>query len=162
MMDDIITVIFRYLNTGILVGLCYYVFKKYGMPWLQDSRQQDLRDRTIIETRLRNTQHDHDALQQKLQRDEQACTILKRKLLVWKEHVVKDRQRMNDEIAVLHVQMDERIKKQTAAYQQYMWQKQVVVPAWRKAQSDLRDVFDHAENQQQYLAQLISVMEDRL
>lgn len=158
----IIAVIFRLINFGIVIGFAAYLFRKYGLPFVdimiaqKDAEKELLLSQQLL---LEQKQAELDGL---IKQDIMLCESLKLKINQWRDVVAqerstyeKDRLKRSDSLAT-------KKRKKNELLAQACLQKSVATVVLVDLQKSLTDRFEKDEAGDAYLDSMVHAINERV
>ncbi len=156
--EQIVIVLFRLLNFGVLIGLIFYGYKAYLLPEMK-KKWEELKEMFAGMRRShRHLQKEKRGVENFIVQDRQWQAALQEKVLRWQSLVGDRREQLLKERArrkrILDKQMEEQ-QNQVALYRAY---KQVAPDALKEAREALKKKFDSGNAQQQFMNAVITAL----
>ncbi|HLW73293.1 MAG TPA: hypothetical protein VKR54_04575 [Candidatus Babeliales bacterium] len=159
--QDIIAIVFRLINFIALIGIGFFVFKKYIMPdlLLSLTRKKENQDFLFAQqAALEKQQLNLDAL---LKEDSVMCQEFRTKIDVWKKAVALESERHEKEQINTMAMVNKRRAHNAAQHQQKQIQNSVTHAVVIKLEKSLSLYFKNEKHNDEYLSAIVRFMDER-
>lgn len=158
--EDLITIIFRLANFGLLVFTCVYIFKRYILPSILELMHQERDEQQRIKEQHKELDKQEKQLLVSAKEQEALVRLLKERIMRWvhEEQMVAQKKALaKEKVRMLY---NERV-----AYQEQMMMRtktlQLVVPqAVATVQNHFENVYALQKAQLEYIAGVIKVLNE--
>jgi type II secretory pathway component PulJ len=160
-LEHIIRIGFRFINFAALLGLIWFLFKKYMLPYIktqmhaQDSQETQLR---AMHTLLKK---DMRAVEQAIVRDQEEQEYLKERIVLWKKQVDAKFARLKSHRDLRIVLLQKRLAAQIKQIQQNQLNEHVLPNAIKQARAQLAQQFRQTNSQEQFMKELMRSLQSR-
>lgn len=154
--ENLILIIFKLLNFGIIIGLIVYGFKKYAAPALKQAWDEYVTQFAQLSNTHDQRMDEHDGIVQQIAQDEAEYARLKERLMRWRASI--DEKKMQDETqrAEQIEAAKERIALQQKTITQSQLQAQIMPAALKQARERLAQELHAQEKQQRMFEKIVT------
>jgi hypothetical protein len=160
--QDIIVIAFKLINFIALLGVGFFLFKKYILPdlLLSIARKKNKQDSLFLQqTNLEKEQYNLDI---HLKEDAAQCEHFRAKIDEWKKVVTQKQSKLTKEHENMMVILRKRIKHNSLQRERKRTQKIVAHAVVKQLQTSLSDYFEKPEKNSEYLDAIIDFMNERI
>lgn len=150
-----VTSAFRVINFAVLVGLAYYLYKRYFKNRIDDKMTQKEALLKGLEEQgyfLEGKAHD---LEMQLKEQEITGNRLKEKMQDWTDAVTQEHHKYQEEQRIFAAKAAARVQKKNELLAQQVLQKEILPPVLTKAHNELVKQFDNGVESKQYVHTII-------
>lgn len=138
--NHIVLVLFKFINFGVLAGLAWYLFKRYGLPIIR----QNLIDYRGYFQELGSTHYhlkqEQRLIEQQIINDRKEQDLLKERLMRWRAHI--DDQ--NKQLLIAREERKKKLKELVAVQQKQIMQHRIFATIMSQALQDARKTLQTA------------------
>ncbi|HEX4069111.1 MAG TPA: hypothetical protein VHX42_03360 [Candidatus Babeliales bacterium] len=160
--QDIIVIAFKLINFIAVIGVGYFLFKKYILPdlLLSIARKINKRDSLFVQqTNLEKQQYNLDIV---LQEDAAQCENFRTKIDEWKKVITQEHRKLTKEHEQMMTTLRKRTEKTAIQREQKRIQKIVAHTVVKRLHTSLSDYFEKPKNNDVYLNSIIDFMNERI
>lgn len=153
--DSFISILFRLINFAVILGLAYYLYRRYFKNRIDDKMTQKEALLKGLEEQgyfLEGKAHDFEM---QLKEQEITGNLLKQKLHDWNEAVEQDNHKRDQEQRLYAAQINERVQKKNKILAQHVLQKEVLPDALSQAGNELKKQFSAPSDSKKYVHDII-------
>lgn len=153
--ESIISIFFRVINFAVILGLAYYLYKRYFKNRIDDKMTQKEALLKGLEEQgyfLEGKAHDFEM---QLKEQEITGNLLKQKLQDWNEAVAKDHHKRDQEQRLYAAQTNERVQEKNKILAQHALQKEVLPDVLEQARHELKKKFSASSHSKKYVHDII-------
>lgn len=150
-----ISIVFRFINFVVLLGLAYYLYKRYFKNRIDDKMTQKEGLLKGLEEQgyfLEGKAHD---LEMQLKEQEHKGNLLKEKMQDWNDQVIQLQHKRQEEQRLYAAQTTARIQKKNELLEQKIIQKEVLPSVLAQAQAELTKKFINNGESKHYVHDII-------
>lgn len=150
-----VSIAFRFINFGVLLGLAYYLYKRYFKNRIDDKMTQKEALLKGLEEQgyfLEGKAHD---LEMQLKEQEYRGNFLKEKMQDWTDAVVQLQHKHQEEQRLYATQAATRVTKKNRLLEQKVLQKEVLPGVLAQAQTELIKKFANDAESKRYVHDII-------
>ena len=139
--DSLTSILFRLVNFTLILGLAYYLYKRYFKNRIDDKMTQKEALLKGLEEQgyfLEGKAHDFEM---QLKEQEVTGNLLKQKLQDWNEAVLQDNHRQDQEQRLYAAQANERMHEKNKLWAQHVLQKEILPDVLEQARNQLQKQF---------------------
>jgi len=159
--QEIVAVIFRFINFAALIGITIYAFKKYALPdiLLSIARKKNKQD-TLYKQQadLEKQQHNLDIL---LQKDTMECGVFRTKIDIWKKNVALEQAQREQERDKVIQRVKQRFAQHALQKEQQRIQTIVTKAVVEDIEKSLSKYFQKQQHSNDYLNSILQLMNER-
>lgn len=153
--ESFISIFFRVINFVVILGLAYYLYKRYFKNRIDDKMTQKEALLKGLEEQgyfLEGKAHDFE-----MQLKEQEVTghLLKQKLQDWNEAVQQDHHKRDQEQYLYAAQANERVQEKNKILAQHALQKAVLPDVLEQTHNELKKQFSASSHSKKYVHDII-------
>lgn len=155
---QLIAIFFRLLNFFALVGLFFYLIKRYVYPTMKHlfvTYRAQLDDFYRSHRALMN---DHHMMERTVVNDLQRQEELKKMMLMWSENVKTQHELIVQERDKRKQELDARMESCKRHIETQLIYKQIMLDALDEARTQLMSSYAHTENQRRFIDAIITTM----
>lgn len=118
MHEELLSVIFRLVNFGVLLFVCAYFFRRYILPDLQAQMVHEEQESIRIQERHREIEHQEKSVENFSQSQKKLCSLLQEKVNCWHAVYEKTVQHQEQEKKERMTFLQKKIKQQELVFAQ--------------------------------------------
>lgn len=160
--QDIVVIAFKLINFAALLGVGFFLFKKYVLPdlLLSIARKKNKHDSLFLQqTHLEKQQLSLDSL---LKEDAAQCEKFRSNIDEWKKVVAQHHNSLEKKQANTLFLVHKRMEQNALLREQHRVQKIVTHAVVERLEKSLSDHFQTPEHNSQYLDAIIEFMNERV
>ena|SRR6266404_5989225 len=160
--QDMIVIAFKLINFIALLGVGFFLFKKYALPDLLQSiaRKKNKQESLFLQqTHLEKQQVNLDTL---LKDDAIQCEKFRSNIDEWKKVVAQEQVHLEKESNITLASVHKRIEHTAMLREQQRIQKIVTHAVVERLETSLSAHFQHAQQNNEYLNTIIDFMNERV
>jgi len=154
--EELLAVIFRLVNFGVLVFISVYLFKRYVLPFVNDQMKNELAEDMAIKDRHKEIRQQEKAVAAFAQEQDKACRMLKEKVHRWRrvqdDYVHRRAQERERRIRYLN----DRVARQELEFAQQKVMKEALPQAVANARQSLQHKFSLLDQRRLYINEIIA------
>lgn len=153
--ESFINIFFRVINFVVILGLAYYLYKRYFKNRIDDKMTQKEALLKGLEEQgyfLEGKAHDFEM---QLKEQEVTGNLLKQKLQDWNEAVQQDHHKRDQEQRLYSDQANERVQEKNKILAQHALQKAVLPDVLEQARNELKIQFNASSHSKKYVGDII-------
>lgn len=153
--ESFISIFFRVINFVVILGLAYYLYKRYFKNRIDDKMTQKEALLKGLEEQgyfLEGKAHDFEM---QLKEQEVTGNLLKQKLQDWNEAVQQDHHKRDQEQRLYADQANERVQEKNKILAQHALQKAVLPDVLEQTRNELKIQFSASSHSKKYVHDII-------
>ena len=154
--EELLSVIFRLVNFGILVFMCVYLFKRYVLPSIKEQMKSEEEEAQAIKSRHKELRMQEKTVTAFAQEQEKTCCMLKEKVHRWRrvqdDYVLRRAQERERRVRYLN----DRVAHQELEFAQQRVLQKALPRAVMHARIALQQTFSSADKKRAYLNEIMS------
>lgn len=153
--EDLITIIFRLANFGLLIFACVYIFKRYVLPSILEHMHQERDEQQRIKEQHKELDKQEKQLLVSAKEQEALVRLLKERIMRWvqEEHRATQRRELAKEKIIMHY--NERVVHQEQIMMQQKRLALIVPQAIDTVQKSLEGMYSSENAQQKYMLAIV-------
>lgn len=157
--EQVVTFIFRLINTAVLAAIIWYLLKKYVLKSIADSIAARSAAIHNLEQQNASLQHKQQKLKAHLIEQDALCRELLEKVTAWQQAIVEEKKVHAQYVAERTQEFGKRLLRQKNALIFARLQKPVVEQAVVEAEKNLQSTFTQPQEGKKYLDTIITYLE---
>lgn len=148
--EELLAIIFRLVNFGILIFLCVYAFRRYLLPVLKDQMHQEQEEQSNIKERHKEIRKQKRILTTFSDDQEKLCVFLQEKVRQWRrveDDLMRKRELEKDKRILF---LKERVVSQELEFARQQMLHTIAPKAIESAQDELQKKFNTSDVQRVY------------
>lgn len=159
--QDIIAIVFKLINFIALIGIGFFLFKKYIMPDLILSLTRKKEDQDFLFAQQAALEKQQVNLDTFLKEDSVMCQQFREKIDIWKKAVALESEHYEKERTDTMVMVNKRRAHNAEQYQQSQIQNIVTHAVVIKLEKSLSLYFKNEKHDDEYLNAILRFMDER-
>ena len=153
--EELLSIIFRLANFGILVFICVYLFKRYILPTIKDQMYREQEEQHTIKDRHKEIRKQEKIVAAFAYDQEKLCRILQERVNRWRrvqeDHGEKREQEKERRMRFLQ----DRVMRQEQGFEQQQMLRSIVPRAINTVEHTLQETFKSPEQGHKYTQDII-------
>ncbi len=160
--QDIIVIAFKLLNFAALMGIGFFIFKKYALAdlLLGIARKKNKQESLFLQQAHLEKQQMH--LDRLLKEDAAQCEQFRANIDEWKKVVAQQHTHLEKEQAAISASVHKRMELNALLREQNRVQKEVSQAVVERLEKSLSHYFQNPQHNTEYLDTLIDLMNERV
>lgn len=159
--ESLVSIIFRLINFGALIGLGVYVFKRYFLHDIIEKINQEGLEKESLRHQVQELDDKSNVLSGEIVEQEQLCHKLSERVEQWHHFFNEDIERKRKENQEFHAKAVERLEKQKKFLEQELMMNEVFPQAMDQIKLQLMKDFSDPAKNKNFLADIIGHIEKR-
>ena len=153
--EELLAIIFRLVNFGILIFLCVYAFRRYLLPMLKDQMRQEQEEQNNRQERHKEIRKQEKILTTFSDDQEKLCVLLQERVHRWQqvEDDLMHKRELEKEKRIVFLK--ERVVSQELEFARQQMLHAIIPKAIESAQDELQKKFNTSDAQHAYEHALI-------
>lgn len=154
-----VSVIFNFINVGLLILILLVVFKKYIYPDLKKALKENLNNKAKLRHKKEELQSMQILLDREIKNQDKRCKELMQKVNLWEEQTGIAQNLKESKQWAYYQEIKEKILIQESNYKEYKLKKSVTPYVEKQLQKSLEDYYSYDSNQEKYFENIINYIE---
>lgn len=150
-----ITAFFRIVNAAVLIGLVYFLYRRFFKFRIEEKINQKESLVNGLEEQGYALEGRVGFLQRQIQWQQERADTIKAKIDEWQSAVISGNKRHNQELALFAERSADRVAVKNNTIAQNHWKQAVIPQALENTQKELEKRFSQSTHNQEYIARLI-------
>ena len=156
---QIILIVFRLINFAVLIGIFWYLWRRFGKQYVQagyDQQQDHLDTLARTHTVLRK---EATSIKKTISGEDEERSSLKERLFMWRQAVSNEHASLQEHLDKRREQLDRRLKEQIQRVAEYRLYQAVRDEAIKEVRDQLSQQYAAKASQEMFVARIIQKME---
>lgn len=156
--NQIVLIFFRLLNFAVLLGIFYFMWRRFGRQAVQDAFDQEEENLNALSRTHIMLRKENDYIKKAVRAEHEERTVLKERLFMWRDAVSKRHQAMERTLDERRKKLDARLSEQVERVGEFRLLKAVQDDVLLQAKKGFEDQYSSEETQQKMLELLFKKM----
>ncbi len=156
---QIILIFFRLLNFAVLIGIFWYLWYRFGKPYLQAEYDVQIGHLDTLSRTHTVLRKEHSYIKKLIRAEDEDRAVLKERLFVWREAVGKEHEAMEVALDERRKKLDSSLKEQIARVSEYRMYTTVRGEALQELKQKLTKQFATEQSQERFISSLLKRMD---